>query len=79
MEEAFKELANGNALQPLRSLMWLPDRKGLLGMMPAYSTGKKTMGIKVISAFSGNREFNLPSHQGARAWSERRVERECWG
>lgn len=65
MEEAFKELAAGGALQPLRSLVWLPDKKGLLGMMPGYSTGKKIMGIKVISAFSGNREFGLPSHQGA--------------
>lgn len=65
MEEAFKELANDHTLQPLRSLMWLPDKKGLLGMMPAYSADKKIVGIKVISAFSGNREFGLPSHQGA--------------
>ena len=65
MEEAFKELATGQPLQPLRSLVWLPDKKGLLGMMPGYSADKKIMGIKVISAFSGNREFGLPSHQGA--------------
>jgi len=65
MEEAFRELATGQPLQPLRSLMWLPGKKGLLGMMPGYSADKKMMGIKVISAFSGNREFGLPSHQGA--------------
>jgi alanine dehydrogenase len=64
MEEAFIALANGQALQPLRSLMWLPDRTGLLGMMPAYSAGNKLMGIKVISAFSANRKFGLPSQQG---------------
>ena len=65
MEEAFTALANGEALQPLRSLMWLPDKTGLLGMMPAFSADKKMMGIKVISAFSGNRKFGLSSHQGA--------------
>ena len=65
MEQAFTALANGGALQPLRSLMWLPDKTGLLGMMPAFSADKKMMGIKVISAFSGNRKFGLSSHQGA--------------
>jgi len=65
MEEAFTALANGQAVQPLRSLMWLPDKTGLLGMMPAFSADKKMMGIKVISAFSGNRKFGLSSHQGA--------------
>jgi ornithine cyclodeaminase len=65
MEEAFIALTNGQALQPLRSLMWLPDKTGLLGMMPAYSADKKMMGIKVISAFSGNKKFGLSSHQGA--------------
>ena len=65
MEEAFAALANGLALQPLRSLMWLPDKTGLLGMMPACSADKKMMGIKVISAFSGNRKFGYSSHQGA--------------
>ncbi len=64
MEEAFTALVHGQIIQPLRSLMWLPGKKGLLGMMPAYSANKKVMGIKVISAFSGNRESGLPSHQG---------------
>jgi len=65
MEEAFNALVNGKVLQPLRSMMWLPGKTGLLGMMPAFASDKKMMGIKVISAFSGNREFGLSSHQGA--------------
>jgi ornithine cyclodeaminase len=65
MEEAFTCLANGQALQPLRSLMWLPDKTGLLGMMPAYAADKKIMGIKLISVFPGNRKFGFSSHQGA--------------
>lgn len=64
MKEAFSNLAEGKCLQPLRSLMWLPDRKGLLGMMPGYADGPRVAGIKVITVFHGNRELGLPSHQG---------------
>ena len=65
MEEAFNVLVDDKALQPLRSVMWLPDKTGLLGMMPAYAADLGMMGIKLISAFSGNRKFGYPSHQGA--------------
>lgn len=64
MEKMFRSLAGGECLQPLRSIMWLPDRSGLLGMMPGYSTSIDVMGIKVISVFHGNRDLGLPSHQG---------------
>ena len=64
MEKMFRSLANGEATQPLRSLMWLPDRKGLLGMMPGYDKNAEVMGIKLISVFQGNRDKGHPSHQG---------------
>jgi ornithine cyclodeaminase len=64
MEKMFLSLAAGECLQPLRSIMWLPDRHGLLGMMPGYASNPGIMGIKVISVFHGNREAGLPSHQG---------------
>jgi ornithine cyclodeaminase len=64
MEKMFRSLANGEILQPLRSLMWLPGKKGLLGMMPGHAGGLGVMGIKVISVFHNNREAGLPSHQG---------------
>src|SRR5450631_1260143 len=64
MEEAFKALVNGDTLQPLRSVMWLPEKTGGLGMMPAYSADKKMIGIKLISVFPGNKRFGHPSHQG---------------
>lgn len=60
----FRSLANGEATQPLRSLMWLPDRKGLLGMMPGYDKTAEVMGIKLISVFHANRDKGYPSHQG---------------
>ena len=64
MKDAFSNLADGKCLQPLRSLMWLPDRKGLLGMMPGYAAGPGVLGIKVITVYHGNRNLGLPSHQG---------------
>ncbi len=64
MEKMFRSLANGEAAQPLRSLMWLPGRKGLLGMMPGYDKTAEVMGIKLISVFHGNRDKGYPSHQG---------------
>jgi len=64
MEEAFRSLASGQCVQPLRPLMWLPDKRGLLGMMPGYAGDIDVMGIKVISVFPGNKNFGLSSHQG---------------
>ena len=37
MEKMFHSLAAGECAQPLRSMMWLPDRTGLLGMTPRYA------------------------------------------
>jgi len=64
IEKMFRSLASGEAAQPLRSLMWLPDKNGLLGMMPGYDTTAGVMGIKLISVFHGNRDKGYPSHQG---------------
>jgi ornithine cyclodeaminase/alanine dehydrogenase-like protein (mu-crystallin family) len=64
MEEMFRSLAEGTVQQPLRSVMWLPDKKGLLGMMPGYAASTGMMGIKVITVFHGNRNEGYPSHQG---------------
>lgn len=60
----FRDLANGKILQPLRSLMWLPDHSGLLGMMPGYAEGPNIIGIKLITIFHGNGPAGYPSHQG---------------
>jgi len=64
MEEMFRSMARGDITQPLRSLMQLPDKKGLLGMMPAFVTNLGVMGIKIISVFHANRDIGYPSHQG---------------
>jgi len=64
MEEMFCSLSKGERLQPLRSMMWLPDKSGLLGMMPGYSIKDGVMGIKLISVFHANSQSGHPSHQG---------------
>jgi ornithine cyclodeaminase/alanine dehydrogenase-like protein (mu-crystallin family) len=64
MERTFRALAAGQCLQPLRDLLWLPDKRGILGMMPGYASGPEILGIKVITVFHGNGAIGLPSHQG---------------
>jgi ornithine cyclodeaminase/alanine dehydrogenase-like protein (mu-crystallin family) len=58
------KLARGQALNPLRSALWLPDRSGLLGMMPGYVAEPASLGLKVVAVFPGNHGTNLDSHQG---------------
>jgi alanine dehydrogenase len=74
MERALLDLARGAAVQPLRSLMWLEGKVGLLGLMPgqiavapAAPDGPpgSVAGIKVVSIFPGNRLRGDESHFGA--------------
>ncbi len=65
MAKALAALARGEALMPLRSVMWLPERVGALGTMPAYAADRAVMGLKVISVFPGNHGTEFDSHQGA--------------
>ena len=65
LEQAFVTLAQGDAVQPLRWPLWLPDRSGLLGMMPGYVGGDiEMMGIKTVSVMPGNHGTAYDSHQG---------------
>ena len=36
MERVLRGLAEGDCLQPLRNILWLPDRSGALGLMPSH-------------------------------------------
>jgi ornithine cyclodeaminase len=65
MAEALSALARGHATVPLRTLLWLPDRSGLLGMMPAHFGPANVMGIKVVSVMPGNHGSAYDAHQGA--------------
>jgi ornithine cyclodeaminase len=65
MSEALRRLAEGDAVQPLRSVVRLPGRAGLLATMPAYLGSPPTVGVKVITVFLANHGTPLDSHQGA--------------
>src|SRR5258707_11387620 len=60
----YRALANGECLQPLRPIMWLPDKSGILGMRPGYAQGPGLMVLKAISIFHDNHAAGYPSHQG---------------
>lgn len=63
MARALTALTRGEAQNPLRTMMWLPDQHGLLVTMPA-SMGD-AMGVKVISVMPGNHGTEYDSHMGA--------------
>jgi ornithine cyclodeaminase len=65
MVDALKALARGEAVQPLRTKMWLPEKMGLLGVMPGYLGLPKAMGIKIVSIFPSNQNTEFDSHPGA--------------
>ncbi len=65
MAAALKTLARGEAILPLRPVLWLPEKIGALGMMPSYLGDIKAMGLKVVSVFPGNHGTEYDSHQGA--------------
>ena len=65
MRGAFTALAEGKTIQPLRPVLWLPEKVGALGMMPAYLEPIEAMGIKVVSVFPGNHGTEYDSHQGS--------------
>ncbi len=65
MAEALSALARGEAILPLRPIMWLPEKRGALALMPSYLGDIKAIGVKVISVFPGNHGTAYDSHQGA--------------
>jgi ornithine cyclodeaminase/alanine dehydrogenase-like protein (mu-crystallin family) len=65
MTHTLETLAEGNAILPLRHVMWLPEKVGALGTMPSYLGGIGMMGLKVISVFPGNHGTEYDSHIGA--------------
>jgi ornithine cyclodeaminase len=65
MADALATLARGDAVLPLRSMVWLPDRSGMIGLMPGYLGSPARFGLKIVSIFPGNHGTGYDSHQGA--------------
>ena len=64
LEAAFKCVSRGDAILPLRPILWLPGKIGALGMMPTYMGDIEIMGLKAVSVMPGNHGTEYDSHQG---------------
>src|SRR6185503_13127183 len=64
VDEALRALAREDVVLPVRTILWLPDRRGLLGLMPAFLGVGKLLGIKAITVMPGNHGTPFDSHQG---------------
>ena len=65
MEDVLSSLARGQAIQPLRTILRLPEGKGAFGVMPGQVSKPDSFGLKVITVFPGNEGTKYDSHQGA--------------
>ena len=70
MADAFRALAVGDAMLPLRQVISLPDSRNLLALMPGQlgrasrERAGSAVGAKVITVFPGNEATPLDSHLG---------------
>jgi ornithine cyclodeaminase len=64
MAEVLRATSRGGAVLPLRSAVWMPDRTGMIGLMPGFLDTPTSLGLKVVSIFPGNHGTGFDSHQG---------------
>jgi ornithine cyclodeaminase len=62
--ESLRVLARGEAQNPLRWPMVLPDGARILGLMPGSLASPAALGLKVVTVFPGNAGTPWDSHQG---------------
>jgi len=60
MEGALIDFSAGRVLQPLRSLIHLPQHNGIMGIMPAVYGD--IMGAKLVNVYPNNAARGLPTH-----------------
>ena len=66
--KAHYNLAQGNAIQPLRQGMFTLDKKGVIAIMPAFlgrSDSNSILGLKTVSVFHNNVKIGLPLRKTA--------------
>lgn len=63
MEVALRELSAGLVIQPLRTVVAVPEHAGWLGLMPAVYQG--VIGVKLVTVFPGNAGRGLHTHDAA--------------
>jgi alanine dehydrogenase len=64
MDETLRALDAGEALQPLRTVLHLPDGSGSLYTMPAFTAAPRALAVKLITIWHHNDAKGMPTHQG---------------
>ncbi len=64
MAEALATLGRGEAENPLRWPMRVPEGRGVLGLMPGSMASPPALGLKIVSIFPHNHGTPYDSHQG---------------
>jgi ornithine cyclodeaminase/alanine dehydrogenase-like protein (mu-crystallin family) len=65
MADALRDLSQGNAFMPLRTVIKPPESEGLMALMPAAVSGERAaFGLKALCVFEGNTARGLDLHQG---------------
>lgn len=65
MESAFKQYHHGQVELPLRTSVSIKEEEALTLTMPAYLSGEKALGLKVVSVFPNNLARNKAVINGA--------------
>ncbi|MGA2902834.1 MAG: ornithine cyclodeaminase family protein [Candidatus Korobacteraceae bacterium] len=60
MQRALSDFSAGRVLQPVRSILSIPQHKGFMGLMPAVYGD--AMGAKLVNFFPENGSRGLPTH-----------------
>jgi len=63
MEQVFLDIAAGNIVLPIRTVMNIPGGS-VLGLMPSYNGETASFGAKVVSVFPSNHGTEYDAHQG---------------
>lgn len=61
VEEAFRQLAEGQAQMPPRQIMTEPERSGWIAVMPAYIKKTKALATKIVTVYTENPVLHLPT------------------
>lgn len=61
LERAHVQFSTGRAVMPVRQVVPLPEIKGRITSMPAYLSGERALGMKVVTFFADNAGKNLPA------------------
>lgn len=64
MGKTLETLSSGGAILPLRTMLRLPEGRGIFGSMPSYLNPPDAIGLKAITVIPANEGTKYDSHQG---------------